>query len=264
MAKRPLPRGLSRTALSPAHQSFIRGFNRKVSLTALGWHCRTTLDRAYNTRDTNIWTLSQLSKAQKTAIGGAIEANTMNGSSLKKGRVLDVAERGVECDIKASVAEGREGTSWALPTETLGHLVLLLSFWDTSEGSFLNKGWFLVPADCEGLGKPNKDKKRGILKKTRDENVYWEARNHSIPRSFLHVVSDADRIAILSQPAGEERVLEALTRAHHLNITDYELRLLDNPDPIARIRGMSDALSAKGFIATRDPSGARWNVSTHE
>lgn len=144
-----------------------------------------------------------------------------------------------------------------IPTEAFGHLVLLVTAWDTPAGSFFSTGLLRVADEGGNLGKPNKDKKRGVPKGVRENHVWWLYQSQPMPNNFLLGLTDAQRKLVLSKPAGTERITEALRHAPH-SIAESQIRLLDVPEPRHRIPHIDHLL--QGSAVRIDESG-NWSVS---
>ena len=238
-------------------------FHSYLNKEHLGILLRSVLDRAIDSSRTNRVSIADLTQSAKTALGTEVEVAIREALGAPKGFRLDLLLAGVEVDVKCSFAVERPGTSWMIPEEALGHIVILITAWDTHEGSFYRLGWWRAPADASGLSAPNKDRKRGLLKKTRDELVQWTVPasgspalpGYPMPRNLLLTLSEETRSDILAAPAGPERVATAFRLLPGVALTRSELLTLDVPDLEARIAATKTLLASEGIKVQKIAEG---------
>ena len=220
---------------------------------------RGVLDRAIDSARTDRFCVEELQKSEKTAVGTQVEIAVRDVFGLSSGDVLDVEVDGVDVDVKWSTGVGGlPGSAWMIPTETFGHHVLLLTAWETAVGSFFSAGVLHVAADGSNLGAPNKDRKRGVPKATRDRQVRWVLDSFPMPGNFLLSLSDDARCRVLGAPAGPERIAAALS-VSSVPLSDYQVALLDVPNPVSRLVEVQGLLSGSGAVPFRDVNGF-WSV----
>ena len=116
---------------------------------------RRSFDEVFDGQRTGRYSLSQLSKVEKTYIGTKVEIVVQAEFGLQRGRRMDYLVAGEDVDAKWSMKSG----GWMIPTEAVGELCLCMTADD--ERSVFSVG--IVRADEVRLRtSTNKDKKRRL------------------------------------------------------------------------------------------------------
>lgn len=224
-----------------------------------GSELRSVIDRSIDSARTGRFCLEELQKSEKTAVGTQVEIAVRDAFGLSHGSALDLDVGGLDVDVKWSTGlNGSPGSAWMIPTESFGHHVLLLTAWETAAGSFFSAGVLHVAADGSNLGSPNKDQKRGVPKATRDRQVRWIIDAAPMPANFLLSLPAEARHQVLSAAAGPERIAAALS-VSPVPLSDYQVALLDVPNPVSRLVEVQGLLSGSGAVPFRDVNGF-WSV----
>ena len=212
----------------------------------LGRLFRHCLDRAIDFPATGVVRVEDIQKAAKTAIGTHVEVGLRNLIGLPHGAKLDLLfPNGVEADIKWSTGQnGKPGNSFMIPTETFGHFAFLATAWDTPGASFFSLGLISIDPDGENLSAPNKDKKRGIPKRTLDK-ARWLYQRNPMPANIFLSQPEADLQRVFDAQAGLPRMLMALKTFGA--ISAEQMLLFDVPEPSHRIPELVELLAEEQY-----------------
>lgn len=226
-----------------------------VTSSQLGPVLRAALDAAINSSITGRYRIDDLQQSEKTAIGTQVEIAFRNLLEVDRGQVLDLLIGNTEVDVKWSTGnESGPGKSWMLPTEAFGRIVCLITAWDTPSGSYFSLGLLRANKNARNLTAPNKDKKRGLLKATREKQVWWLFENEEMPGNVLMGLTAFEREQVLSEPAGEARMVSALRFLSA--ITNDQMKLLDVPEPHRRFTEVQEKMKVHGHSVALRPDGS--------
>jgi hypothetical protein len=228
-------------------QAVVSLVNDRLPPEAFGALVRRVFDRSVQSARTNRVSVEQLEKSAKTAIGTEVEIDVREALGVPKGK-LDLVVDGHDADVKWSLGSAAKGcgTSWMIPREALGEVCLLVSGWDTHEGSFFTVGVFRASQTGEGLNAKNQDGKRSIARATLTSYVWWLHNAVPMESNFLLRLPEESRSAVLAAAPGEARLLEALRAAGDEGIAMSVLRELDVPEPQHRFNKLAESLMADG------------------
>ncbi|MFD2417301.1 NaeI family type II restriction endonuclease [Amycolatopsis pigmentata] len=162
---------------------------------------RQSLDEVLDGQRTGRFDIAGLAKTEKTYLGTKVEIVTRAGFELHYGAKMDYEVAGHEIDAKFSIT----GT-WAIPTEAMGHLCLLMSA-DDHKSAF-DVGVIRIRPEVLNRGR-NKDGKTTITKQARG-SIVWLARNASLPRNLLLSLPQSTVDRIRSAGSGQQRINELL------------------------------------------------------
>lgn len=217
--------------------------NQGNRLSSIAEALRDAIDYVLDGAHTGRYDIESLDKIEKTFIGLKAEHFIMSALGLAHTTTrggLDTVIDGEPVDIKFSLA-----TSWMIPREAVGHVCILTSANDSN--STYSLGVFL--AEDVSLGRPNRDKKRSILREARETRVRWLRRNAPLPENVLLHLPDADRRAIFALPTGQRRVREFFRLVRDRPIPKKVLSTVAQQDePRARARDAARVLRSEGLF----------------
>ena len=149
-----------------------------------------SFDEVLDGQRTGRFSLTQLSKVEKTYIGTRVEHRDPGTSStFSEATGWTISSDGQEVDAKWSIRSG----GWMIPTEAVGELCLCMTADD--DRSTFSAG--IVRAEDGNLGtSANKDKKRRF----NDQGIAamaWLANPGDLPENLLLHLSEETRAAIL-------------------------------------------------------------------
>ncbi|MEU4794088.1 NaeI family type II restriction endonuclease [Micromonospora tulbaghiae] len=204
---------------------------------------RETFDQIYDGQRTGRFSFDQLAKTERTHIGSLVEINLQRHFNFEDGNHLDFTIAGHDVDAKYSMTVG----GWMIPIEAQGKLCMLLHANDAA--ARWNYG--VVRADLEILGAPNRDQKRSILSAHLGA-VRWLFKNAPLPENTMLLLSDEDRSAIASYPAGSLRVAELMRRAEGRLVNRSSIEAAaQQKDSMKRVRangGAADMLAPESYL----------------
>ena len=168
---------------------------------------RQSLDDVLDGQRTRRYSLTQLSKVEKTYIGTKVENMVQAAFGLQRGNRMDFLVDDQEVDAKWSI----KSRGWMIPTEAVGELCLCMTAED--DRSTFSVG--IVRADEANLRtSTNKDKKRRF----NDDGIAamaWLANPGKLPENLLLHLGEETRSAILDDDlSGQQRVNQLFRRVH--------------------------------------------------
>jgi hypothetical protein len=162
---------------------------------------RQSLDEVLDGQRTGRFDVNVLAKTEKTYLGTKVEIVTRAAFELPQGARMDYTVAGHDVDAKFSLTGG-----WAIPTEAMGHLCLLMSA-DDHKGVF-DVGIIRIRAEILNPGR-NKDHKTTITKQAKG-SIIWLARNVRLPPNLLLSLPQTTVDRIRGAGSGQRRINELL------------------------------------------------------
>ncbi|MBF6218041.1 restriction endonuclease [Nocardia abscessus] len=162
---------------------------------------RQAIDEVLDGQRTGRFDISWLAKTEKTYLGTKVEIVVRAAFELPPGDRMDYKVAGHDIDAKFSLTG-----AWAIPTEAMGHLCLLMAANDR-RGLF-DVGIMRIRPEVLNKGF-NKDGKTTITKNAK-ESILWLARNASLPRNLLLSLPEDIVAQILNARSGQQRINELL------------------------------------------------------
>lgn len=203
---------------------------------------RKSFDEVLDGQRTGRYSLTQLSKVEKTYIGTKVEHVIQDEFDLQRGNRMDYLIDGQEVDAKWSIRSG----GWMIPTEAVGELCLCMTADD--DRSTFSVG--IVRADDVNLGtSANKDKKRRF----NDQGIAamaWLANPGNLPENLLLHLGEETRAAILDYDLKGQPRVNQLFRFVHNRVVRREvvLTVAQQHDGPKRVRDARKALQPEGII----------------
>lgn len=203
---------------------------------------RQSFDEVFDGQRTGRYSLTQLSKVEKTYIGTKVEKVIQSEFGLERGRQMDYLVAGEEVDAKWSMRSG----GWMIPTEAVGELCLCLTA-DDARSTF-SVG--MVRADEENLRRTaNKDRKRQFNDDGKRLMV-WLVNPGDLAENLLLRLSEEERSAILdSRLSGQQRVNQLFRRVLGRVVRrEVVLTVAQQDDGPKRVRDTRKALQPEGIL----------------
>ena len=203
---------------------------------------RQSFDEVFDGQRTGRYSLTQLSKVEKTYIGTKVEIVIQAAFRLQRGNRMDYLVDGEEVDAKWSIKSG----GWMIPTEAVGELCLCMTAYD--DRSTFSVG--IVRADEANLRTSvNKDKKRRF----NDQGIAamaWLVNPGNLPENLLLHLGAETRSAILDYAlSGQQRVNQLFRRVHNRVVRrEVVLTVAQQHDGPKRVRDARLALQPEGII----------------
>lgn len=207
-----------------------------------GTAIRQSFDEVLDGQRTGRYSLTQLSKVEKTYIGTKVEIVIQAKFGLQRGHRMDYLVDSEEVDAKWSI----RSRGWMIPTEAVGSLCLCITADD--DRSTFSAG--IVRADEANLRtSANKDKKRRF----NDQGIAamaWLANPGSLPENLLLHLSEETRSAILANGlSGQQRVNQLFRRVHNRVVRrEVVLTVAQQHDGPKRVRDARKTLQPEGII----------------
>ena len=220
--------------------NWFRSQSRMVE--QFGAAIRQSFDEVLDGQRTGRYSLTQLSKVEKTYIGTKVEILIQAEFGLQRGRRMDYLVDGQEVDAKWSM----KSRGWMIPTEAVGELCLCMTAND--DHSTFSVG--IVRADEVHLGtSANKDKKRRF----NDQGIAamaWLANPGVLPENLLLHLSEEARSAILDDDLkGQPRVNQLFRHVHNKVVRrEVVLTVAQQHDGPKRVRDARRALQPEGIV----------------
>ena len=203
---------------------------------------RQSFDEVFDGQRTGRYSLTQLSKVEKTYIGTKVEIVIQAEFGLQRGNRMDYLVDGQDVDAKWSI----KSRGWMIPTEAVGELCLCMTADD--DRSTFSVG--IVRADTANLRMSvNQDKKRRF----NDEGIAamaWLANPGKLAENLLLHLSEGTRSAILDYDlSGQQRVNHLFRRVHGKVVRrEVVLTVAQQDDGPKRVRDARKLLQPKGII----------------
>ena len=203
---------------------------------------RRSFDEVFDGQRTGRYSLTQLSKVEKTYIGTKVEIVIQAEFGLQRGNRMDYLVDGEDVDAKWSIKSG----GWMIPTEAVGELCLCMTADD--DRSTFSVG--IVRADEANLRTSvNKDKKRRF----NDEGIAamaWLANPDTLAENLLLHLSEETRSAILDYDlSGQQRVNQLFRRVHNKVVRrEVVLTVAQQHDGPKRVRDARSLLRPEGIV----------------
>lgn len=203
---------------------------------------RQSIDEVLDGQRTGRFDLADASvtKTERTYLGTKVEIVTRAAFELPLGEHMDYSIAGHEVDAKFSL-----GGVWAIPTEAVGHLCLLMAANDAM-GVF-RVGVVRISAGILNPG-ANKDQKKTISKEGR-KSITWLVAEGRLPPNLLLRLPPDDRQTIMSKPSGQQRINELLRRVQGVVIDrNTAVTVARQHDGLKRCRDARRPLAAEGIV----------------
>ena len=203
---------------------------------------RQSFDEVLDGQRTGRYSLTQLSKVEKTYIGTKVEIVIQAEFGLQRGNRMDYLVDDQEVDAKWSI----KSRGWMIPTEAVGELCLCMTAND--DRSTFSVG--IVRADEANLRtSANKDKKRRF----NDDGIAamaWLANPCKLPENLLLHLSEETRSAILDYDLSGQQRVNQLFRCVHNKVVRREvvLTVAQQNDGPKRVRDARKALQPEGIV----------------
>ena len=230
----------------PLDTSLARAVNwfrsQPRTVERFGAAIRRSFDEVFDGQRTGRYSLTQLSKVEKTYIGTKVEIVIQAEFGLQRGNRMDYLVDGQEVDAKWSIKSG----GWMIPTEAVGELCLCMTA-DDARSTF-SVG--IVRADEASLRTSvNKDKKRRF----NDEGIAamaWLANPGHLAENLLLHLNEETRSAILDYDlSGQQRVNQLFRRVHNKVVRrEVVLTVAQQHDGPKRVRDARRLLQPEGII----------------
>jgi len=178
---------------------------------------RIAIDEVIDAPRTGRFTLSEISKTEKSYVGTKVEIIIQDFLQLPRGTSMDLSVDGVEVDIRNTV-----GLNWSIPKETLGHLALLVRESETTAKCYVG---IVVVMDAYLNPGENRDTKRG-LSKAGSANVWWMLADHPYPPNFWEILPLRDRNSILAAGGGTARIAALFEKLQRMPISRMQVQAL--------------------------------------
>jgi hypothetical protein len=199
---------------------------------AVGRIIRSAVDYVIDAPSLYRYTLNELEPDEKTTIGKRIERLLRFQLDLPKGDKLDIKLAGEDVDIKTTMHK-----NWMFSKNNYDHINLLIAYSEKEATYRLG----LAYVTAEDLGEPNRDQKRGMSKKPR-ENIRWLLTDQSYPPNFLAQLSPGTLDTIIRERTGMKRVMKLLETVNGMPIPRHVICSVANQkDPLRRIRSNGGA-----------------------
>lgn len=203
---------------------------------------RQSFDEVFDGQRTGRYSLTQLSKVEKTYIGTKVEIVIQSEFGLERGERMDYLVAGEEVDAKWSMRSG----GWMIPTEAVGELCLCLTA-DDARSTF-SVG--MVRADEENLRRTaNQDRKRQFNADGKMSMV-WLVNQGELAENLLLCLSDEECSAILDPGlSGQQRVNQLFRRVLGRVVRrEVVLTVAQQDDGPKRVRDARNALLPEGIL----------------
>ena len=203
---------------------------------------RQSFDEVFDGQRTGRYSLTQLSKVEKTYIGTKVEIVIQAEFGLHRGNRMDYIVDDQEVDAKWSI----KSAGWMIPTEAVGELCLCMTADD--DHSTFSVG--IVRADEASLRTSlNKDKKRRFNEKGIGA-MAWLANPGNLAENLLLHLSEETRSAMLDYDlSGQQRVNQLFRRVHNRVVRrEVVLTVAQQHDGPKRVRDARRLLQPEGII----------------
>ena len=203
---------------------------------------RQSFDEVFDGQRTGRYSLTQLSKVEKTYIGTKVEIVIQAAFGLQRGNRMDYLVDGQDVDAKWSIKSG----GWMIPTEAVGELCLCM----TADDDLSTFSVGIVRADEANLrASANKDRKRRF----NDDGIAamaWLANPGHLAENLLLHLSEETRSAILDYDlSGQQRVNQLFRRVHDRVVRrEVVLTVAQQDDGPKRVRDARRLLQPEGII----------------
>lgn len=203
---------------------------------------RQSFDEVFDGQRTGRYSLTQLSKVEKTYIGTKVEIVIQSEFGLERGERMDYLVAGEEVDAKWSIRSG----GWMIPTEAVGELCLCLTA-DDARSTF-SVG--MVRADEENLWRTaNQDRKRQFNDDGK-RSMVWLVNQGELAENLLLSLSKEERSAILNSALSGQEKVDQLFRSVLGKVVRREvvLTVAQQDDGPKRVRDARKRLRPEGIL----------------
>jgi len=221
----------------------VRWFRQQPRMAErFGDAIRQSFDEVFDGQRTGRYSLSQLSKVEKTYIGTKIEIVVQAEFDLQRGRRMDYLVAGEDVDAKWSMKSG----GWMIPTEAVGELCLCMTADD--DRSVFSVG--IVRADDANLRiSKNKDQKRRL----NDHGIVamsWLVEEGQLGENLLLHLDDVTRSSILDyELSGQKRVNQLFRKVQQKTVRrEVVLTVAQQDDGPKRVRDARKQLQPEGVM----------------
>jgi hypothetical protein len=203
---------------------------------------RQSFDEVFDGQRTGRYSLTQLSKVEKTYIGTKVEIVVQAEFGLQRGRHMDYLVDDQEVDAKWSMKSG----GWMIPTEAVGELCLCMTADDATSSFSVG----LVRADEQSLGtSANKDRKRR-LNDLGMSSIDWLVNSGVLPENLLLHLEPGVRSQILDDRLSGQKRINQLFRLVQRRLVRREvvLTVAQQDDGPKRARDARKHLQQEGIL----------------
>ncbi len=227
----------------PSLQRAVDWFaNQRRMVDRFGSAIRRSFDEVFDGQRTGRYSLTQLSKVEKTYIGTKVEIIVQAEFGLKRGRHMDYLVAGEEIDAKWSIRSG----GWMIPREAVGELCLCMTADD--ERSLFSVG--IVRAEEGRLrSSRNQDRKRRLAPEGLAA-MSWLAHDAGLPENLLLHLPEETRAAILDYHLSGQGRINQLFRLVRRRVVRREivLTVAQQDDGPKRVRDARGHLRPDGIV----------------
>ncbi len=230
-------------SIDPSLERALNWFRAQPDMEArFGAAIRQSFDEVFDGQRTGRYSLSQLSKVEKTYIGTKVEIVVQAEFGLQRGKRMDYIIDDQEVDAKWSMVSG----GWMIPTEAVDKLCLCMTA-DDDRSTFAVG---IVRADEPRLRlSTNKDKKRR-LNDSGLAAIEWLANPGALTENLLlHLDTDTQSAILDYDLSGQQRVNQ-LFRLVQRRVVRREvvLTVARQADGPKRVRDARKHLQPEGIV----------------
>lgn len=207
---------------------------------------RSAIDEVIDTARTGRHFFHELEKTEKTYLGTKFEIVLRDWLGVPRGVKLDLLIGGEEVDVKSSTSAQRGG--WMIPPEAFEELCILIKVRERSAQCDFG----LVRARAEYLrSSANRDAKTSFSAEGR-KHIWWMAKDFDYTPNFWSVISEEDRLAIMTAGGGSKRIAELFKRCQRVGVSRVQIEAVAAQDDfMKRLRangGARDILRPMGIV----------------
>lgn len=227
----------------PALERAVGWFRAQPQMAErFGAAIRQSFDEVFDGQRTGRYSLSQLSKVEKTYIGTKVEIVVQSEFGLERGERMDYLVAGEEVDAKWSIRSG----GWMIPTEAVGELCLCL----TADDAHSTFSVGIVRADEGNLRqRGNQDRKRQFNDGGMTAMV-WLVDSGWLDENLLLHLSEEERSSILDRGLSGQQRVNQLFRVVLGRVVRREvvLTVAQQEDSPKRVRDARRSLQPEGIM----------------
>jgi hypothetical protein len=228
--------------LDPSHRDYelLTKIEQALVRQAGGWEkfcvdiprlLRQAIDEVIDSYRSGRFTVAELEKTEKTYLGTTIE----------KGKILDLDVDGIEVDVKNTI-----GKNWTIPNEAHNHPCLFIS--TDEKKAVCTVGLMLVRPEVLNPGR-NRDQKATVAAAS-FEHIHWLLFNAPYPENFWEKIGGAALKKLTAPRGGTDRLVLLFRNYPNQPISRTIVQALaQQKDYMRRLRangGARDLLSKEG------------------
>lgn len=226
----------------PALERAVGWFRAQPQMAErFGAAIRQSFDEVFDGQRTGRYSLSQLSKVEKTYIGTKVEIVVQSEFGLERGERMDYLVAGEEVDAKWSIRSG----GWMIPTEAVGELCLCM----TADDAHSTFSVGIVRADEGNLGQGNQDSKRQF-KGGWQADMVWLVDKGRLDENLILHLDEGERSSILDRGLSGQQRVNQLFRVVLGRVVRREvvLTVAQQEDSPKRVRDARRSLRPEGIM----------------